>query len=77
MNKAKNNEDYLTHAFFMILSFEAVRMFDSYHNSLNTIEDLEIAYNKSQNDANKKKSNFNEGKIEKNNFCFLNDLFIS
>lgn len=48
LNKAKNNEDYLMHSFFMILAFEAVRMFDSYQDSLNVVEDLEIAFNKSQ-----------------------------
>ena len=48
LNKSKNNEDYLMHSFFMILAFEAVRMFDSYQDSLNVVEDLEIAYNKSQ-----------------------------
>jgi hypothetical protein len=57
LNKAKNNEDYLMHSFFMILAFEAVRMFDSYQDSLNVVEDLEIAYNKSQLTQNGKKSN--------------------
>ncbi len=37
LNKAINNEDYLMHSFFMILSFEAVRMFDSYQDSLNIV----------------------------------------
>lgn len=58
VDKKSNDDDVtLNQTFFMIATFEALRMLDSYQDSLTAIEDLEIAYDKSKVKSNEKNSN--------------------